>query len=184
MMERDPLTGKVIGAAIEVHRELGPGYDETVYENALAVEMELRGPLVEVVIPGEKPVLYAKVKPEDIPEIIERHFWADNPFIKVRAATEGWLKKLREWAREKGILFTLDEVQASYGRTGKMWAADHEDLQPDLLALGNDESQNDGWAPLDGPKVCQDEAQRWRPEHTSDKDGRCIFRSARTRTGL
>ncbi len=49
---------------------------------------------------------------------------------------EGWLKKLREWTREKGILFTLDEVQASYGRTGKMWAADHEDLQPDLLALG------------------------------------------------
>lgn len=48
----------------------------------------------------------------------------------------GWLKKLREWAREKGILFTLDEVQASYGRTGKMWAGDHEDLQPDLLALG------------------------------------------------
>ena len=48
----------------------------------------------------------------------------------------GWLKKLREWAREKGILFTLDEVQASYGRTGKMWASDHEDLQPDLLALG------------------------------------------------
>ncbi len=49
---------------------------------------------------------------------------------------EGWLKKLREWAKKKGILFTLDEVQASYGRTGKMWAADHEDLQPDLLALG------------------------------------------------
>ena len=49
---------------------------------------------------------------------------------------EGWLKKLREWAREKGILFTLDEVQASYGRTGKMWAADHEELEPDLLALG------------------------------------------------
>lgn len=49
---------------------------------------------------------------------------------------EGWLKKLRKWAREKGILFTLDEVQASYGRTGKMWAAEHEDLQPDLLALG------------------------------------------------
>ena len=54
----------------------------------------------------------------------------------------------------------------------------------DLLALGNDESQNDGWAPLDGPKVCQDEAQRWRPEHPSEKDGVCIFCSARTRTGL
>lgn len=49
---------------------------------------------------------------------------------------KGWLKKLREWAREKGLLFTLDEVQASYGRTGKMWAAEHEDLQPDILTLG------------------------------------------------
>ncbi len=53
-----------------------------------------RTPLVEVVIPGEEPVLYAKVKPEDIPEIVARHFWSDSPFIKVRAAAESWLKKL------------------------------------------------------------------------------------------
>ena len=49
---------------------------------------------------------------------------------------QGWLKKLREWAKAKGLIFTLDEVQASFGRTGKMWAAEHEDLQPDILALG------------------------------------------------
>ena len=48
----------------------------------------------------------------------------------------GWLTRLRQWAREKGLLFTLDEVQASYGRTGKMWAMEHEDLQPDIVALG------------------------------------------------
>lgn len=39
---QEELVSKFINAAIEVHRVLGPGYDELVYENALAVEMELR----------------------------------------------------------------------------------------------------------------------------------------------
>jgi GxxExxY protein len=41
--ERDPLSEQVIGAAIEVHRVLGPGLLESIYEEALAVELELRG---------------------------------------------------------------------------------------------------------------------------------------------
>ena len=39
----DELTEKIIGAAIEVHRVLGPGLLESVYEEALAIELELRG---------------------------------------------------------------------------------------------------------------------------------------------
>ena len=39
----DPLTEKIIGAAIEVHRVLGPGLLESVYEEALCVELQLRG---------------------------------------------------------------------------------------------------------------------------------------------
>lgn len=38
--EVDDLARKVIGAAIEVHRALGPGYTENVYEEALSIEIE------------------------------------------------------------------------------------------------------------------------------------------------
>jgi GxxExxY protein len=41
--ERDPLTAEIIGAAIEVHRHLGPGLLESTYEGCLACELKLRG---------------------------------------------------------------------------------------------------------------------------------------------
>ncbi len=39
----DTLTYSIIGAAIEVHRTLGPGFPEAIYEQALCVEMRSRG---------------------------------------------------------------------------------------------------------------------------------------------
>jgi GxxExxY protein len=39
----DQLAHAVIGAAIEVHRHLGPGFTEEVYEKALCIELGLRG---------------------------------------------------------------------------------------------------------------------------------------------
>jgi GxxExxY protein len=37
------LTGKIIGCAMEVHRVLGNGFQEVIYQRALAIEMESRG---------------------------------------------------------------------------------------------------------------------------------------------
>lgn len=41
------LTSRIIGCAIAVHRELGPGFLEAVYENALSVELNRQGLAVE-----------------------------------------------------------------------------------------------------------------------------------------
>ena len=41
--QKDPRTSPVIGAAIEVHRHLGPGLLESAYEECLCHELQLRG---------------------------------------------------------------------------------------------------------------------------------------------
>jgi GxxExxY protein len=41
-MEHEELTGKIIAAAIEVHRQLGPGFLEAVYGKALIIELRRR----------------------------------------------------------------------------------------------------------------------------------------------
>jgi 4-aminobutyrate aminotransferase len=49
---------------------------------------------------------------------------------------EGWLKALETWAKERNLLLILDEVQSSFGRTGKMFAIEWEDIHPHLVCLG------------------------------------------------
>jgi GxxExxY protein len=46
-LEHEELTGKIIGAAIEVHRALGPGFIESIYERALVIALRKRGLKVE-----------------------------------------------------------------------------------------------------------------------------------------
>jgi GxxExxY protein len=41
--QRDPITGQIIGAAIAVHRHLGPGLLESAYRECLCCELHLRG---------------------------------------------------------------------------------------------------------------------------------------------
>ena len=41
-LEHEALTERIIGAAIEVHRRLGPGFLESVYEKALIIELKKR----------------------------------------------------------------------------------------------------------------------------------------------
>ncbi len=54
--ERDPLTGAILSAAIEVHRHLGPGLLESVYDSCLSWELRARG--VGVAEQVSVPVVY------------------------------------------------------------------------------------------------------------------------------
>ena len=49
---------------------------------------------------------------------------------------DGYLKACYQLCKEHNVLFIADEVQSGLGRTGKMFACDHEDIKPDVLVLG------------------------------------------------
>lgn len=47
-----------------------------------------------------------------------------------------WIKALRDRCSETGCLLVLDEIQAGFGRTGRLWGFEHFDIVPDILLLG------------------------------------------------
>ena len=49
---------------------------------------------------------------------------------------EGWLKEVRRICTQNNVLLVLDEIQSGLGRTGKMFAHQHEAIKPDVLILG------------------------------------------------
>jgi GxxExxY protein len=59
-MEFDDLSNRVIGCAIEVHRELGPGLLESTYEQCLAHELQLNG--IRFKLQHAQPVEYKGVR--------------------------------------------------------------------------------------------------------------------------
>ncbi|RUQ19869.1 MULTISPECIES: 4-aminobutyrate--2-oxoglutarate transaminase [Kocuria] len=69
---------------------------------------------------------------QDVAAILIEPIQGEGGFI---VPEEGFLPRLAEWARENGIVFIADEVQAGFCRTGKWFAVDHEGVEPDLVTL-------------------------------------------------
>ena len=53
----------------------------------------------------------------------------------VNVADEKWLKAIRQFAKDRGALFIVDDIQAGCGRTGSYFSFDGMDLDPDIITL-------------------------------------------------
>lgn len=53
----------------------------------------------------------------------------------VRPGTREFIQGIAKLAHERGALVILDEIQTGFGRTGKMFAAEHYDIEPDLISV-------------------------------------------------
>jgi ornithine--oxo-acid transaminase len=49
---------------------------------------------------------------------------------------EGWLKKVRDICTRHNVMLIIDEIQSGLGRTGKMFAFQHDNIKPDGVILG------------------------------------------------
>ena len=72
---------------------------------------------------------------------------------------EGYLEGLQDLCRQHDILFIADEVITGFGRTGRLFASQRWDLQPDLVTMAK--GITSGYAPLGGVLVAPRVADRF-----------------------
>jgi 4-aminobutyrate aminotransferase len=81
----------------------------------------------------ERVVFKHLTPPDDVAAIVVEPIQGEGGYIVPPA---GWLAELRALCDEHGIVLVADEVQSGIGRTGRMWAIEHDDVVPDVILAG------------------------------------------------
>jgi len=77
-----------------------------------------------------KEVFYTYVPAENIAALIVEPVLGEGGFV---VPPKEFLPRLKEICKESGILFIADEIQTGFGRTGKMFAVEHFNVEPDII---------------------------------------------------
>jgi acetylornithine/N-succinyldiaminopimelate aminotransferase len=94
----------------------------------------------------------------------------------VNCPSEGYLQALREICDEKGLLLIFDEIQVGMGRTGKLFAYEHDGIEPDLLTLAKSLA---GGVPIGALLMKKGIAESFRPgDHASTFGGNPLATAA------
>jgi acetylornithine/N-succinyldiaminopimelate aminotransferase len=94
----------------------------------------------------------------------------------VNCPSEGYLKALREICDENRILLIFDEVQVGMGRTGKLFAYEHEGVEPDMMTLAKSLA---GGVPIGALLMNKDVAESFKPgDHASTFGGNPLATAA------
>ncbi len=80
----------------------------------------------------EDQILKTVVPPEDCAAILVEPILGEGGYV---VPTPGFFPALRELCDRHGILLIVDEVQSGIGRTGKWWAIEHWDVEPDIVCF-------------------------------------------------
>jgi 4-aminobutyrate aminotransferase len=79
----------------------------------------------------EHTLFHTIAPPRDVAAIIVEPIQGEGGYV---VPTPGFMQGLRKICDQYGIMLILDEVQSGIGRTGKMWAFEHDGIVPDIVA--------------------------------------------------
>jgi 4-aminobutyrate aminotransferase/(S)-3-amino-2-methylpropionate transaminase len=108
---------------------LGPFAPE-VYRVPYA--QEYRGPSTEEALAALERAFYTVVAAEDVAAIVVEPVQGEGGFLP---APVDFIRGLRRICDEHGIIFIVDEVQTGFARTGRFFAIEHYDVEPDLITV-------------------------------------------------
>lgn len=97
-----------------------------------------------------------KVDPDDVAAVMVEPLQGEGGYIVPPA---DFMPRLRDLCDDYGILMIADEVQSGIGRTGKWWAIEHDNVEPDIVCFAKGIASG---MPLGGI-IARDSVMTWRP---------------------